>query len=87
MRSSELARWINAWLRDQGHMFRATNLGVPAAICVRCGLVVTARARIFNSEYMWLVDCHDWPAPHRLRRALRVVPDCGLLLVAVVMES
>jgi len=87
VRSSELARWINAWLRDRGHTFRAANLGVPAAICARCGLVVTARARIFDPEHAWMADCLDWPAPHQLRRALRCVPDCGLSLVLAVMES
>ena len=86
--SAELARWLRAWLRGRGHRFRAANLGISAATCERCGLVVTARARIFDPEHVWIPeDCPDWPAPHQLCRAVQIVPDCGISLVLAVMES
>ena len=85
--SAEIARWLNAWTRGRGHRFRPANLGIPAAVCTRCGLTVTARARIFDPERLWLTDCPDWPPPHRLREAVRDVWDCGMSLVCGVMES
>ena len=86
-RSAELSRWMRAWTRGRGHEFRPANLGIPAAVCSRCGLTVTARARIFDLERVWFVDCPDWPSPHLLRRAVQNVPECGLSLVQAVMES
>lgn len=87
--SAELARWLRAWLRDRGHVFRPANLGISAAACSRCGVVITVRGRISSSTYVWILDtgCPDWPSPHQLRKALQVVPDCGIPIVLEVMES
>jgi hypothetical protein len=89
VKSTELARWLRAWLRGKGHQFGPANLGIPAATCFRCGLVVTTRARIFDPYHIWILPdrCPDWPSPYQLQKAIQIVPDCGVSIVRSVMES
>lgn len=94
MKSRTLAKILNRWYHQFHHDFIAHNDGITAAVCKRCGLIITIRGKIMdvNGQFFWLPyddpSKRGYPAPHQLKRmADSCIPFCGIIQTLEVMDS